>query len=46
MSGRITDLEMHPTNNRILYTATAGGGVGKVMMVVLICSNFDEHFNQ
>jgi photosystem II stability/assembly factor-like uncharacterized protein len=29
MSGRITDLEMHPTNNRILYTATAGGGVWK-----------------
>ncbi len=29
MSGRITDIEMHPTNNRILYTATAGGGVWK-----------------
>ncbi|TDE30578.1 hypothetical protein E0I61_06195 [Flavobacterium ranwuense] len=29
MSGRITDLEMHPTNNKIVYTATAGGGVWK-----------------
>jgi photosystem II stability/assembly factor-like uncharacterized protein len=29
MSGRITDMETHPTNNKILYTATAGGGVWK-----------------
>ena len=29
MSGRITDLTMHPTNNKIMYTATAGGGVWK-----------------
>lgn len=29
MSGRITDLEPHPTNNRIIYTGTAGGGVWK-----------------
>jgi len=29
MSGRITDLEMHPTNNKIIYSATAGGGVWK-----------------
>jgi photosystem II stability/assembly factor-like uncharacterized protein len=29
MSGRITDLEMHPTNNKIIYTATGGGGVWK-----------------
>ncbi|HAH34826.1 MAG TPA: hypothetical protein DCL52_08575, partial [Flavobacteriaceae bacterium] len=27
MSGRINDLESHPTNPRILYTGTAGGGV-------------------
>jgi len=27
MSGRINDLEVHPTNNRIIYTGTAGGGV-------------------
>ena len=29
MSGRITDIEMHPTNNKIIFTATAGGGVWK-----------------
>uniref|UniRef100_UPI00404AD1C1 WD40/YVTN/BNR-like repeat-containing protein n=1 Tax=Fulvivirga sp. TaxID=1931237 RepID=UPI00404AD1C1 len=29
MSGRITDLEAHPTNNRIIYAGTAGGGVWK-----------------
>ena len=27
MSGRINDLENHPTNARILYAGTAGGGV-------------------
>ena len=29
MSGRITDLEGHPTNDRIIYAGTAGGGVWK-----------------
>jgi len=29
MSGRISDLEGHPTNNRIIYAGTAGGGVWK-----------------
>jgi photosystem II stability/assembly factor-like uncharacterized protein len=29
MSGRINDLESHPTNPRILYAGTAGGGVWK-----------------
>ena len=29
MSGRITDLELHPTNDRVVYAATAGGGVWK-----------------
>ncbi len=29
MSGRISDLEGHPTNNRVLYAGTAGGGVWK-----------------
>ncbi|MCX7638087.1 MAG: hypothetical protein N2044_09620 [Cyclobacteriaceae bacterium] len=29
MSGRITDLEVHPTNARIMYAGTAGGGVWK-----------------
>ncbi|MFK8058701.1 MAG: WD40/YVTN/BNR-like repeat-containing protein [Polaribacter sp.] len=29
MSGRINDLENHPTNSRIIYAGTAGGGVWK-----------------
>ncbi len=29
MSGRISDLEKHPTNSRIIYAGTAGGGVWK-----------------
>lgn len=27
MSGRINDMEVHPTNSRVIYAATAGGGV-------------------
>ena len=29
MSGRINDMEIHPTNNQIIYAGTAGGGVWK-----------------
>lgn len=29
MSGRINDIEIHPTNSRIIYAGTAGGGVWK-----------------
>lgn len=29
MSGRIIDLEQHPTNDRIIYVGSAGGGVWK-----------------
>jgi photosystem II stability/assembly factor-like uncharacterized protein len=29
MSGRVTDMELHPTNDRIMYAGTAGGGVWK-----------------
>ena len=29
MSGRINDMEVHPTNSRIVYAGTAGGGVWK-----------------
>jgi photosystem II stability/assembly factor-like uncharacterized protein len=29
MSGRINDLEVHPKNHRIIYVASAGGGVWK-----------------
>jgi len=29
MSGRITDMEGHPTNDRVIFAGTAGGGVWK-----------------
>ena len=29
LSGRITDMEVHPPNSRIIYDGTAGGGVWK-----------------
>ncbi|NJB69820.1 photosystem II stability/assembly factor-like uncharacterized protein [Saonia flava] len=29
MSGRINDMEVHPTNSRVIYAGTAGGGVWK-----------------
>jgi len=29
MSGRVSDIELHPTDARILYVGTAGGGVWK-----------------
>jgi photosystem II stability/assembly factor-like uncharacterized protein len=29
MSGRITDIELHPTSDRIIYAGTGGGGVWK-----------------
>ncbi|TNE73370.1 hypothetical protein EP331_04565 [bacterium] len=29
MSGRISEIEVHPTNNRIIYIGAAGGGVWK-----------------
>ncbi len=29
MSGRINDMEVHPTNSRIIYAGAAGGGVWK-----------------
>lgn len=29
MSGRINDMEVHPTNPRVIYAGTAGGGVWK-----------------
>jgi len=29
MSGRISDIEGHPTNSRVLYIGAAGGGVWK-----------------
>ncbi len=29
MSGRVSDVEGHPTNNKVIYIGTAGGGVWK-----------------
>lgn len=44
MSGRIIDLENHPTNNRILYAGTAGGGVWKSSNGgASFSSVFDDH---
>ncbi len=44
MSGRITDLEGHPSNSQILYAGTAGGGVWKSLDGGLIFNPvFEEH---
>ncbi len=44
MSGRISDLEGHPTNARIIYAGTAGGGVWKSSDGgSSFISLFDEH---
>ncbi len=44
MSGRINDLEVHPTNTRIMYAGAAGGGVWKsVDGGATFTAIFDEH---
>ena len=44
MSGRIIDLEAHPTNPRIIYVGSAGGGVWKTVDGgVSFNPIFDEH---
>jgi photosystem II stability/assembly factor-like uncharacterized protein len=44
MSGRISDLEGHPTNPKVLYVATAGGGVWRSNDAgVTFNSIFDKH---
>ncbi|WP_106792969.1 exo-alpha-sialidase [Aquimarina sp. Aq78] len=44
MSGRIIDLENHPTNDKILYAGTAGGGVWKSSNGgASFSSVFDDH---
>ncbi len=44
MSGRISDMEMHPSNNKIVYAGTAGGGVWKSTDGgASYASIFDEH---
>jgi len=44
MSGRISDIEVHPTNNKIVYIGTAGGGVWKSGNAgTSFTSIFDDH---
>lgn len=44
MSGRISDMENHPTNSKIIYTGTAGGGVWKSDNAgTTFRSIFDDH---
>ena len=44
MSGRINDLEVHPTNSRIIYAGAAGGGVWKSIDAGATFSPiFDDH---
>ncbi len=44
MSGRITDLEGHPTDPKVIYAGTAGGGVWKsTNSGVTFNSIFDKH---
>ena len=44
MSGRVTDLEPHPTDSRVFYVGTAGGGVWKSSDGgATVYSVFDDH---
>ncbi|MCZ6520711.1 MAG: hypothetical protein O6848_04380 [Bacteroidetes bacterium] len=44
MSGRIIDLETHPTNDRVIYLGSAGGGVWKTTNGgVTFTPIFDKH---
>ena len=44
MSGRVSDLEGHPTDSKIIYAGTAGGGVWKSVDAGLVFNPvFDEH---
>jgi photosystem II stability/assembly factor-like uncharacterized protein len=44
MSGRVSDLEGHPTDSKIIYAGTAGGGVWKSVDAGLVFHPvFDEH---
>ena len=46
MSGRITDLEAHPTNPKIIYTGTAGGGVWKSQDGGVTYNSIFDEYNQ
>ena len=44
MSGRVSDIEGHPTDNKTVYIGTAGGGVWKSSDGgVMFHSVFDDH---
>ncbi len=46
MSGRITDLEVHPTNAKVLYVGTAGGGVWKSQDGGVNYNSIFDQYNQ
>ncbi|MDN4164497.1 hypothetical protein QWY31_03235 [Cytophagales bacterium LB-30] len=46
MSGRITDIAGHPTNNRVIYVGTAGGGVWKSSDGGLFFTSIFDDYNQ
>ena len=46
MSGRITDLEGHPTDAKIIYAGTAGGGVWKTNDAGITWNAISDKINQ
>lgn len=46
MSGRITDLAGHPTNSKIIYAGTAGGGVWKSVDGGVMFNSIFDNYNQ
>ncbi|MBU8891481.1 MAG: hypothetical protein KOO66_01795 [Bacteroidales bacterium] len=46
MSGRITDLAGHPTNSKIIYAGTAGGGIWKSSDGGVMFNSIFDDYNQ
>jgi photosystem II stability/assembly factor-like uncharacterized protein len=46
MSGRISDITGHPTNNRIIYAGAAGGGVWKSINGGTTFKSIFDNYNQ
>ena len=46
MSGRITDIAGHPTNSKIIYAGTAGGGVWKSVDGGVMFNSIFDNYNQ
>jgi photosystem II stability/assembly factor-like uncharacterized protein len=46
MSGRISDLAGHPTNNRVIYAGTAGGGIWRSMDGGANFKSIFDNYNQ